>query len=204
MARGYGGRGAAVLVVLGTCAALLSGCGGGQGNDLTAAQKASRLALASSIAASNNANAAARSAPPKAPVDAAFRARANALCATVNTYNDAHPNPYPTFNYLAPDVPTMEKVGAYFAASPYESVLAKLAALPAPQQNPATWSAFLAIAQQVRGQTLAQIKAALTGDTATFIATLTPIQSYSLQLSDAAHQVGFAPPDACDTLFRVS
>lgn len=202
MAGGYGRR-AAGLVAAGIAVAAVAGCGS-KGSGLSAAAKASRQALASSIAASASANAAARTAPPTAPVDAAFRARANRLCASVNAYNDAHPNPYPTFNYLAPDVPTLRKVGAYFAASPYEKVLGELAALPAPQHNPSTWSSFVAVAQQLRGETLTQIAAALQGDPQTFEGTLTPIQSYSLQLSDAAHQVGFASGTACDTLFHVS
>lgn len=201
MARGYGRQRTATVVLAATIIGLLAGCGG-KGSGLTASEEASRKALASSIAASANANAIARAAPPTSPVDAAFRARANTLCATVNTYNNAHPNPYPDLNYLAPDVPTLKKVGVYFAASPYESVVGQLESLPAPTQNPATWSAFVAVAQQFRGQTLTQIAAALKGDTATFIGTLTPIQSYGQELSDAAHQVGFASPDACYTLFH--
>jgi hypothetical protein len=201
MTRGYGRRWAAMVVLAATVTGMLTACGG-KGSGLTASEKASRKALASSIAASANANAIARAAPPTSPVEAAFRARANTMCATVNAYNNAHPNPYPDFNYLAPDVPTLKKIGVYFAASPYESVLAQLESLPAPKQNPATWSSFVAVAQQFRGQTLTQIAAALKGDTAAFIGTLTPIQSYALQLSDAAHQVGFASPDACYTLFH--
>jgi hypothetical protein len=199
--RGYGRRMAAALVIV-AVAGSLAACGS-KGSAQAASQKASRMALASSISAAAHANAVARSSPPKAPVDASFLARTNALCATIVTYDNGHPNPYPSLNLAAPDVATLKKLGAYYAASPYEVVLGKIVALAPPGQNPATWSAFVEIAQQVRGETLTQIKAAVGGDVATFVGTLTPVVGLQDELSDAAHQVGWAPPDACDAAFHV-
>ncbi len=120
------------------------------------------------------------------------------------TYNTAHPNPYPDLNLLSPDSATLAKLGTYYAASPYEKVLAAIIRRPAPTTHPETWSAFVTTAAELQRQTLAQIAAARRGDVAAFVATLTPVQSAQVRVSDAAHQTGFAAPESCDSLFRIS
>lgn len=195
-----GSRAAAGLFAALLGCAVLAGCGGGSGNPQA---NASLRSLASSIAASYNANAKARTAPPTAPVDATFRGRADQICAGVLTYNSAHPNPYPSFNYVDPDPATLKKVGAYFAASPYNDAVLKLAGLGTPPTHPGIWQAFLTAAQSLRSASLQQNAAAIAGKTTEFVQSLAKIQAASQRLSDAAHQVGFTSGEACYQLMHV-
>jgi hypothetical protein len=171
------------LAAVGLSVALV-GCGGS-----VSAADASKMALASSILAEYNANV--------KPVDAAFMARAEAICGSVLDYNASHPNPYPSFDYNHPDVATMKSEGAFFSASPFNTALAQLIALPAPQTNAASWTAVSTAVAALRAQLAKQIAAALAGDAATFTSTIAPIESLSRTLPIAAHQAGFADTSSC-------
>jgi|GEM_PF-4000235 len=172
----------------------------GCGHMLTADEKYKKE-LAASIAASYNANQSRATAVPTAPVDAAFLARANAMCVPVVAYNAAHPNPYPTFDYNNPDVATLKLEGAYFSASPFNGALSQLIALTPPGQNAATWQTLTKTATALRDQVAAQNAAALAGDKAAFTATIAPIQRLAGTLLVDGHQAGFADDAACMQMF---
>src|SRR5882757_4807573 len=104
-------RSCCVALALFPALAIITGCG-----TTTSADNAYKLQLAQSIVASYSANQSRATSAPSAPVEAAFLDRANAICLPVLTYNAAHPNPYPSFDYTNPDVPTLKLEGAFFAA----------------------------------------------------------------------------------------
>ena len=135
------------------------------------------------------------------PIDAAFIAKAEAICAPVLDYNASHPNPYPSFDYNHPDAATMKLEGAFFSASPFNAALAQLVALPAPQTNAPSWTALTTTAAALRTQSLKQNAAALAGDVTTFTATIAPISSLATMLQINAYQAGFADTSSCARLF---
>lgn len=165
------------------------------------ADDANKLRLAESIVASYSANQSRATSAPTAPVDTDFLSRANAICLPVTTYNGSHPNPYPSFDYNNPDVPTLKLEGAFFAASPFNDALAALIALPAPAQNTATWQTLVTTATALRDQTTAQNTAALAGDITAFRATISPIQRLAGTLVVDAHQAGFGDSSPCMQMF---
>jgi hypothetical protein len=183
----------------GVCLALLlGGCGG------MSADKQYKMQLAQSIAAQYSADLSRATSAPSAPVGAAFLARVDAICAPVLAYNDAHPNPYPSFDYNHPDVPTLKLEGVYFSASPFNDALQQLTALGAPQQNASTWETLVRTAAALREQSLRQNAAATAGDTTAFSATLGPVVQLARTLSVDAHQAGFGASSACMRLFSGS
>jgi hypothetical protein len=187
---------AVAWVAAGVAVSMLAGCG-----SAPSAEEAYKLQLAESIVASYSANQSRATSVPSATAEAEFLTRANAICAPVLTYNASHPNPYPSFDYNNPDVPTLKLEGAFFSASPFNAALAQLIALNPPTQNPATWQTLIANASALREQSLAQNAAAIAGDKAAFTSTIGPIQRLAMTLTVDAHQAGFAATAPCLLLF---
>lgn len=187
-------RVAGTAVGLAVLASSLVACGG------TSAENAAKMRLADSIKASLDADNYRATSAPSAPVEQSFLDRANAICQPVLSYNTAHPNPYPSFDYNNPDVATLKLEGAYFSASPYADAVTKLVALGSPSQNATSWLTLTKTAVALRDRVTAQAAAAVAGDVTAFQATLSPISQLSYTVAVDAHQAGFAVSAPCQVM----
>jgi hypothetical protein len=177
---------AAVVVVL--LAAGIAGCGGSSSSTATSRTTAS---IPEPSASSR--------------LDAAFIARANAVCARANiAVEKAHGRfPYLNFDPLHPDPKLLPKVGAFFASSQAiaDRVEVELQALGDPQRNTAAWHQMLALAGKARAIAHRQVAAAQASNAPAFVATVREIESVDMTLGRLAITAGFAERSPCSEVF---
>jgi hypothetical protein len=184
--------GVRLLVVAGVVVlpvACIAGCGG-----------ASNSTGTSSIAPATT------PAPPASPrLDAAFIAKANAVCLRANAaVENAHGKfPYSSFDPLHPDPKLLPKVGAFFASSQAiaDRVPAELQALGDPQRSVAMWHQILALARQGRAVAHRQVAAAQASNAPAFVATVHQVESGDMNLGRLAITAGFAERSPCGQVF---
>jgi hypothetical protein len=180
---------AALLLVV-----VLAGCGG------------SKKGTGTSTAASQTASGPATSIPsPTAAtaLDAAFIARANAVCARAKRALDAKGQfPYQSFDPLHPQVTLLPKVGAFFAARRAigDRVPAELQALGTPHNAAGQWDQMVALSKQDRAIADRQIKAAEASDAPAFVATVNAIAATDKRLGQLALSSGFTRSSPCTAI----
>jgi hypothetical protein len=145
-------------------------------------------------------------APPASPrLDAAFIARANAVCVRANAaVENAHGKfPYSSFDPLHPDPKLLPNVGAFFASSQTiaDRVPAELQALGDPPQNVALWHQMLALTRQGRAVAHQQVAAAQASNAPAFVATVHKVESGDVTLRRLAITAGFAERSPCGQVF---
>jgi hypothetical protein len=176
---------AAVVLLLAAC---IAGCGGSSNSTATSRTTAS---IPEPSASSR--------------LDAAFIARADAVCARANAaIEKAHGKfPYSTFDPLHPDPKLLPKVGAFFASSQAiaDRVPGELQALGDPQRNAALWHQMLALSRQSRAIAHRQVAAAQASNAPAFVATVQAIESESMNLGRLAITAGFAERSPCGQVF---
>ena len=182
--------GVRLLVVAGVLllAAGDAGCGGSSSSTATSPTTAS---IPASSASSR--------------LDAAFIARANAVCVRAKVATEkAHGRfPYSNFDPLHPDPELLPKVGAFFASSQAiaDRVPGELQALGDPQKNAATWQRMLVLARQSRAIAHRQVAAAQASNAPAFVATVREIESLDMNLGRLAITAGFAERAPCSQVF---
>jgi hypothetical protein len=178
---------AAVVVVL--VAAGISGCGGGSSNSTATGRTTASIPEPAT----------------SSRLDAAFIARANAVCARANiAVEKAHGRfPYSNFDPLHPDPKLLPKVGAFFASSQAiaDHVEVELQALGDPQRNAAAWHQMLALAGKARAIAHRQVAAAQASNAPAFVATVREIESVDMTLGRLAITAGFAERSPCSEVF---
>jgi hypothetical protein len=176
---------AAVVLVL---AAFFAGCGSSSNSTATSHTTASIPGPSAS-----------------SQLDAAFIARANAVCARANVATEkAHGKfPYPSFNPLHPDPKLLPKVGAFFASSQAigDRLPGELKALGDPQRNVALWHQMLALVRQSRTFAHQQVAAAQASNAPAFVATIHAVQPLAISLGRLAITAGFAVRSPCGQVF---
>ena len=185
------GRGAIAATPL---ALVLAGCGG--------SQKTANTSTAASQTASGPATSIA-SPTPATTLDAAFIARANAVCARAKRALDAKGKfPYQSFDPLHPQVTLLPKVGAFFAARRAigDRVPAELQALGTPHNAAGQWDQMVASSKQDRAIADRQIKAAEASDAPAFVATVNAIASTDKRLGQLALSRGFTSLSPCNAI----
>jgi len=177
---------AAAVVVL--FAAATAGCGGSSNSTATSRTTASIPER-----------------PASSSLDAAFIARANAVCTRANVATEkAHGKfPYATFDPLHPDPKLLPKVGAFFASSQAiaDRVPGELQALGDPQRNAATWHQTLVLARKSRAIADRQVAAAQASNAPAFAATVREIESVDMKLGRLTIAAGFAERSPCSQVF---
>lgn len=177
---------AAAVVVL--FAAATAGCGGSSSSTATSRTTASVPQPSAS-----------------STLDAAFIAKANAVCNRANiAVEKAHGRfPYSNFDPLHPDPKLLPKVGAFFASSQAiaDHVEVELEGLGDPQRNAASWHQLLALARQSRAIAHRQVAAAQAADATAFVATVHEIESVDMKLGRLAITAGFAERSPCSQVF---
>jgi hypothetical protein len=176
---------AAVVLLLVAC---IAGCGGSSNSTATSRTTASIPEPSGS-----------------SRLDAAFVARANAVCVRANVATEkAHGKfPYSSFDPLHPDAKLLPRVGAFFASSQAiaDRVPAELQALGDPQRNAALWHQMLVLSRQSRGIAHRQVAAAQTSNALAFVTTVRAIESVDMNLGRMAITAGFAERSPCAHVF---
>jgi hypothetical protein len=176
---------AAVVLLLVAC---IAGCGGSSNSTATGRTTAS---IPEPSASSR--------------LDAAFVARANAVCVRTNVATEkAHGKfPYSSFDPLHPDPKVLPKVGAFFASSQAiaDRVPGELQALGDPQRNAPLWHQMLALSRRSRVIAHRQLAAAQASNAPAFVATVHAIESVSTNLGRLAITAGFAERSPCGHVF---
>jgi hypothetical protein len=142
--------------------------------------------------------------PSAATIEAAFIARANAVCSRALTRLNAHgPFPYPRFDPLHPDVKLLPKVGAFFSRlrPVADTVPAQLRRLGSPRHGRSAWRRLLTLARQERAIADRQIAAANASDVATFVSTVNAIGPVGGRFHRTAQAAGFAAASPCERIF---
>jgi hypothetical protein len=176
----------ALLLVL-----AISGCGSSKKSASTASQTGARPVT--SIP----------SPTPATALDAAFIAKANAICVRAKRALDAKGQfPYHSFDPLHPDVKLLPKVGAFFAARRAigDRVPAELRALGTPKKAAGQWSQIVALSKQDRAIADRQIKAAEASDAPAFVATVNAIAATDQRLGKLALGSGFGQSSPCNAI----
>ena len=173
----------------------ISACGSSSRTTSTSTQPAQTAAPPTTSIAS----------PSKATaIDAAFLARANAVCARAKIRIDAHGRfPYQTFDALHPDVKLLPRIGAFFAQSQStaDRVPVELRQLGSPHNAQTLWSEMLALAKQDRAIGDRQIPAAKASDVTGLVATVNAIHATDMRLQKLALEGGFSPSSTCTAIF---
>lgn len=137
---------------------------------------------------------------PEGPLDAAFIARANRVCARARSrLAERGQFPYRTFNPLHPDITLLPKVAAFFAAtrSVSDRLPIELRDLGIPRKAAGLWGQVILLAQQGRSIADRQIKAAEASNAAEFVATVIGVEAIGGQLGQKAITAGFAGSSPC-------
>jgi hypothetical protein len=138
-------------------------------------------------------------------LDAAFIARANAVCARANVATEKAQGkfPYSNFDPLHPDPKLLPKLGAFLASS--QAIAARvpgeLQALGDPQRNVALWHQMLALLRQSRTIAHQQVAAAQASNPPAFVATMHAIEPVAMNLRRLAITAGFAERSPCGQVF---
>ncbi len=132
---------------------------------------------------------------PAAPaVDAAFQARASAVCADILEAKQAWASfPAGSFDPTAPDVAKLPTVAAWLkseVAPVFDSWASELTALGAPATGQAGWDTFLALVAAHPGLVEAQVAAGEASDAASFAAATRSLQANHRELIPAAKAAG--------------
>jgi hypothetical protein len=156
-------------------------------------------ALAAGCGSSSGGHATATSSTAARAANAAFVARAVAICTKPGPATG--PFPYPSFQPLHPNVSELPAIGRYFehanALSTLRSRLAELHALGSPAADSSDWQALLAAKQANINAAAAQYRAALASDARTFVTTVKSITAAAEHERAAASRVrapACAPP----------
>ena len=148
------------------------------------------------VACSSGATLVPASAPPANPVDAAFAAKATAICSATTKELNSHPNfPYPNFNAsTGQPASLLPKVGAFFSQYTIpteEASLTQLRAIGEPARGQVAWDSFMSLWTAWVSNVQAQVKAAEASDTNGFVATVNWITADRQQaIPDAAAAAG--------------
>ena len=138
-------------------------------------------------------------APSAKRIDAAFRARADLVCASALRIRARHPFPLPNFNPT--DHPTKSQlmtVADYFSAyGTAASTYAALARLGVPAKGAETWRSLLALLAQDKANAAAQINVARSGDVKGFVASVHAGERMHARIVNAGRAAGFADSSAC-------
>jgi hypothetical protein len=182
---------ARLLIVAGVVllpVACVAGCGGSSSSNVTSLTTTATPAPSAS-----------------SPLDAAFIARANAICVrAIVAAEKAHGKfPYSNFEPLRPDPKLLPKVGAFFASSQAiaDRVPGELQALGDPQQSVALWHQLLALTRQSRAVAHRQVAAAQASNAPAFVASVHEIESGDMNLRRLAITAGFAERSPCGQVF---
>jgi hypothetical protein len=140
-----------------------------------------------------------------ATLNAAFIARANAVCARANiAIKKAHGTfPYAAFDPLHPEPKLLPKVGAFFASSQAiaDRVPGELQALGDPERNAALWHQMLALTRQSRAIAHRQVATAEASNAPAFVATVREVESGHVNLGRLGIEAGFAERSPCGQAF---
>jgi hypothetical protein len=137
-------------------------------------------------------------------LDAAFIARADAVCARAKSRTDTYGQfPYQNFDPIHPDVKLLPKVGAFFAQSQptRDRVSGELRQLGTPQQGAALWRQLVALVAQNRVINDRQIAAAKASDASAFVPTVNEAQQSHDRIQQLGRRAGFSESSACKALY---
>lgn len=133
-----------------------------------------------------------------AAVDAAFVARADAVCQPYDAYNAANPFPFTDFDPFKPDAARLPAVGEFFDRNPNNHTLVtELSALGEPATGGASWHTLLDEVRTSTALAQGQIAAAKAADVHGFTTNVAQTQNERLTLLQAWAGAGFGPKDSC-------
>jgi hypothetical protein len=132
-------------------------------------------------------------------------AKVNAFCAAEAKQlpTNGHQFPYPHFDPDHPDLRTLPRVGAWFAADLPErrKLPARINALGEPAAGRAPWDQIRSLALQENAVATRQVNAALASQAGAFTQTAHTITKISDELHNAAHTAGFSTTTPCGNVF---
>jgi hypothetical protein len=137
-------------------------------------------------------------------IDAAFIARANAVCARAKARTDAYGQfPYQHFDPIHPDAKLLPKVGAFFVQqqSIRDQVPGELRRLGIPKQGAVLWSELVAAVSQNRAINDRQTAAANAADASAFVPTVNEAQHSHEQIQQLGQRAGFSESSPCKAIY---
>ena len=136
------------------------------------------------------------------PLDAAFRARVNAVCQQAIDDKQGHAFPLANFDPRHPQAAQLPTVGAYFAAyGDAQLMVDRLAAIGEPARYAARWDRLRSLVDQASANALVQQRVAAAQDVAGFERTLDVAQSLGKQIDHLGPGLGFTSKTACGRYF---
>ena len=136
------------------------------------------------------------------PLDAAFRAKVNAVCQQAIDDKQGHAFPLANFDPRHPQAAELPAVGAYFAAyGDAQLIVDRLAALGEPARDSARWDHLRSLVDQASSNALLQQRVAKARDVAGFEHTLDVAQSLGKQIRKLGPDLGFTSKTACGRYF---
>ena len=136
------------------------------------------------------------------PLDAAFRAKVNAVCQQAIDDKQGHAFPLANFDPRHPQAAQLPAVGAYFAAyGDAQLMVDRLAALGEPTHDAARWDQLRSLVDQASANALQQQRVAKAEDLAGFEHTLDVAQSLGKRIDKLGPRLGFTSKTACGRYF---
>ena len=136
------------------------------------------------------------------PLDAAFRAKVNAVCQQAIDDKQGHAFPLPNFDPRHPSAAELPTVGAYFAAyGDAQLIVDRLAAVGEPSRYAARWDRLRSLVDQASANALQQQRVAAAKDVPGFEHTLDVAQSLGKQIDKLGPGLGFTSKTACGRYF---
>jgi len=134
-------------------------------------------------------------------LDAAFRAKVDAVCAKALAARKADPFPLPDFDPRHPKAGELPKVGAFFERHGDAHGLARdLAALGAPATGAERWNELMPLVDREAANSDAMIAAAKNDDTAAWLRALDEGDEIRDKVGDVGGDLGYAESSDCAQL----